>query len=366
MRVPWCQPWHGKMEFKCHLHFSFSHDIEKQIWILLFVFRFRLTLKNGFELRISFFVFASLWKTDLNFIFRFSFSHHFEKRIWISFLHCACYWKTDWSFVFLFFFQSNAKTKNEKQNSYPFFKVMRKRKTKYEVQNRFSKLGENEKQKAKFKFVFQCHAKTKNGNGTWIPFSHAIEKRLALRYTHSEFLFLPKPSNVIINYSQSNGKTSLQENHPQNRVIYLFSSLQITPPQKPTICCANLTAFPYCFTNQAQVFQIVWAGKMYKLIFSIIKSSRGHIMNPSFGQDGWILGSFFLAFLVTSNFSRSKIKRAWPMPNNLDFTFDQKPLFLFFPSSSSLPFFFSFWQRCLKSGSIYPVCWECTSSWAVG
>ena len=244
---------------------------------------------------------------------------------------------------------------------------MRKRKTKYEVQNRFSKLGENEKQKAKFKSVFQCHAKTKNGNGTWIPFSHAIEKRLALRYTHSEFLFLPKPSNVIINnYSQSTGKTSLQENHPQNRVIYLFSSLQITPPQKPTICCANLTAFPYCFTNQAQVFQIVWAGKMYKLIFSIIKSSRGHIMNPLFGQDGWILASFFLAFLVTSSFSRSKIKRAWPMPNHLDFTFDQKPLFLFFPSSSSLPFFFSFWQRCLKSGSIYPVCWECTSSWAVG
>ena len=85
------------MEFKCHLHFSFLHDIEKQIWILLFVFRFHLTLKNGFELRISFFVFASLWKTDMNFVFRFcitlkngfefrfSFSHHFEKRIWISF-----------------------------------------------------------------------------------------------------------------------------------------------------------------------------------------------------------------------------------------------------------------------------------------
>ena len=56
--------WHGKMEFKCHLHFLFSHDIEKQI---------------------LFFVFASLWKTDMNFSFRFSFSHHFEKRIWISF-----------------------------------------------------------------------------------------------------------------------------------------------------------------------------------------------------------------------------------------------------------------------------------------
>ena len=81
-------------------------------------------------------------------------------------------------------FQSDAKTKNENWNWYPLFKVVRKRKTKYEVQNRFSKLGENEKQKAKFKSVFQCHAKTKNGYGTWIPFSHAIEKRLALRYTH--------------------------------------------------------------------------------------------------------------------------------------------------------------------------------------
>ena len=52
-----------------------------------------------------------------------------------------------------------------KRNSYPFFKVMQKRKKKYEVQNRFSKLSENEKQKAKFKPVFQCHAKTKNVDG---------------------------------------------------------------------------------------------------------------------------------------------------------------------------------------------------------
>ena len=43
--------------------------------------------------------------------------------------------------------------------------------TKYEVQNRFSNLVENEKQKAKLKSVFQCHAKTKNGYGTLIlPF----------------------------------------------------------------------------------------------------------------------------------------------------------------------------------------------------
>ena len=83
------------------------------------------------------------------------------------------------------FFKMKWKWKTKlKRNSYPFFKVMRKRKTKYEVQFRFSKLIENEKQKAKFKSVFQCHVKTKNVNGIWIPFSHAIEKRLALRYTH--------------------------------------------------------------------------------------------------------------------------------------------------------------------------------------
>ena len=117
--VPTIFRWHGKREFKWNFHFSFSHDIEKQIWVLLFVFRFRPTLKNGFELRIFRFsfsqnfekrlwisvfvfrlIFASLWKTDMTFAFRssfshyfesgfefrFSFSHHFDKQIWISFV----------------------------------------------------------------------------------------------------------------------------------------------------------------------------------------------------------------------------------------------------------------------------------------
>ena len=66
---------------------------------------------------------------------------------------------------------------------------MQKRKTKTEIDIRFSKWCENEKQKAKFKSVFQCHAKTKNGYGTWILFSNAIEKRLALRYTHCRRFF---------------------------------------------------------------------------------------------------------------------------------------------------------------------------------
>ena len=103
-------------------------------------------------------------------------------------------------------FFNNKPCKNEKRNSFPFFKVMRSQKTKNEIRIRFSKwcenekrntkfksvfqsLGEIEKQKAKFKSVFQCHTKTKNVNGIWIPFSHAIEKRLPLRYTHSGYLF---------------------------------------------------------------------------------------------------------------------------------------------------------------------------------
>ena len=71
--------------------------------------------------------------------------------------------------------------KNDKRNSNLFFN---NKQCKNEIQIHFSKLSENEKQNAKFKSVFQCHAKTKNVNGIWIPFSHAIEKRLALRYTH--------------------------------------------------------------------------------------------------------------------------------------------------------------------------------------
>ena len=108
--------WHRKREFKCHFRFSFSHDIEKQIWVLLFVFhfrpnfekrfctsyfvfRFRITLKNGYEFQFSFFVFASLWKTDMKFVFPFSFSHYLEKRIWIWFLVFLSLWKTDLNLV---------------------------------------------------------------------------------------------------------------------------------------------------------------------------------------------------------------------------------------------------------------------------
>ena len=98
-------------------------------------------------------------------------------------------------------FQSNAKTKNEKRNSYPFVKVMRKRKTKTDIDVRFSKWCENEirsskpfsevrrkrKTKSKIQICFSMPCENeKYGYGTWIHFSYAIEKikRLALRYTH--------------------------------------------------------------------------------------------------------------------------------------------------------------------------------------
>ena len=75
--------WHAKMEFKFHFHFSFSRDIEKQIWILLFVFRFRLNFEK--PIWTSHFVFRFRITSKNGYEFRLSFSHYFEKRIWISF-----------------------------------------------------------------------------------------------------------------------------------------------------------------------------------------------------------------------------------------------------------------------------------------
>ena len=64
-------------------------------------------------------------------------------------------------------FQSDAKTKNKIRSSKPFFKVRWKRKTKSKIQICFSIPCENEK------WIWHLNS-----------FSHAIEKRLALRYTH--------------------------------------------------------------------------------------------------------------------------------------------------------------------------------------
>ena len=81
--VPTVFRWHAKMEFKFHFYFSFSRDIEKQIWILLFVFRFRLNFEK--PIWTSYFVFRFRITSKNGYKFRFSFSHYFEKRIWISF-----------------------------------------------------------------------------------------------------------------------------------------------------------------------------------------------------------------------------------------------------------------------------------------
>ena len=59
-----------------------------------------MTLKNGFELRISFFVFAPLWKTEASFVLiSFFIFASLWKRIWISFFVFALLWKTDLNFV---------------------------------------------------------------------------------------------------------------------------------------------------------------------------------------------------------------------------------------------------------------------------
>ena len=62
------------------------------------------------------------------------------------------------------------------------------------------------------------------------------------------------------------------------------------------------------------------------------------------------MASFFLAFLLTSNFTRSKIKRAWPISNHLDFTFGQK--LISFLSILFLPSFLFFFLAALSQKRI--------------
>ena len=199
--------WHWKTDLNFAFCFSFSHHFEKRIWV--------------------------------SFYFRFSFSRHFEKRISISFIVFAllliekkgkftCFhlhkkWmprstprvcpgtSIDWTGAEIRL-SSHAKTtneiqicfsitshtkmkneiqilypkwcKNEKRNSYPFVKVMRKRKTKFLSVFQSDERTKNKKQNSNLFFNVMQKRKTKNGNGIWMPFSHAIEKRLALRCTH--------------------------------------------------------------------------------------------------------------------------------------------------------------------------------------
>ena len=76
------------------------------------------------------------------------------------------------------------KTKNEKRNSNPFFSVISTQKTKNRNGNGIPFYKAEEKRKIKMKF--ECH------------FFYAIEKRLALKYTHSkQYTF---ENNVYINF----------------------------------------------------------------------------------------------------------------------------------------------------------------------
>ena len=66
--------WHWKTDLNFVLRFSFSPHFEKRIWISFFVFRFRITLENGFQFRFSYLhclllknrleFFAWIWKVD--------------------------------------------------------------------------------------------------------------------------------------------------------------------------------------------------------------------------------------------------------------------------------------------------------------
>ena len=153
--------------------------------------RFSMAWEKGIQVPFPFFVFAWHWKTNLNFAFCFSFSPNFEKRfctsyfvfrfriekrIWILFFvfrFCISLKKNDKHNSNLFFnnkhstktkfksvFQSDAKTKIEKWNSNPFFKVKRKRKTESKIQICFSMSCGNEKCKWHLNSIFPCHRKT--------------------------------------------------------------------------------------------------------------------------------------------------------------------------------------------------------------
>ena len=87
---------------------------------------------------------------------------------------------------FKFVFQSNAKKKKEKRNSYPFFKVMRKRKTKTEIHFRFSKRCENEIRSSKPFFIVSRKRKTKSK----IQFCFSMSCENEKRKWHLNSLFL--------------------------------------------------------------------------------------------------------------------------------------------------------------------------------
>ena len=129
--VPTVFRWHKKMEFKFHFYFSFFFGLVKWNSISISSFRFLSTcdIENGFEFRFSFFVFAALWKGNLNFnactlvptVFRWHKKNgiqisflffvflrpckmEFHSHFYFSFFVYLWHWKTDLNFLFRFSF----------------------------------------------------------------------------------------------------------------------------------------------------------------------------------------------------------------------------------------------------------------------
>ena len=176
--------------------------------------------ENGIQMPLTFFVFTWHWKTDLNFAFRFSFS------LDLNFVFVLCLLlKNRLELCLSFFFQRNAKTKNEKQNSYPFFdaktkneirsakpffKVRRKRKTKSKIQICFSMSCENEKWKWHLNSLFSCHRKT------------AGTKVHALQNTVSWPILAKRKMEKWPIFDQNHGLTPSEKSQFFDFLIFLF------------------------------------------------------------------------------------------------------------------------------------------------
>ena len=80
------------------------------------------------------------------------------------------------------------KTKNGSGNWNSVFQSRKKTKTEMEIgtSSVFQSRKKTKNETRTLNFVFQCCRKTENKNESYISFFHAIQKRLALRYTHSQ------------------------------------------------------------------------------------------------------------------------------------------------------------------------------------
>ena len=91
------------------------------------------------------------------------------------------------------FFKSEAKTKKEIRSSNPFFKVKRKRKTTGKIQICFSMSCENEKCKWHLNlFIFPCHRKTVGTKGTRILWTENSNEHPKTREQQNHDIEIPQ------------------------------------------------------------------------------------------------------------------------------------------------------------------------------